>query len=1095
MALRGVMPRRLLVLLLALTSSACLEKCAPGRVGSGVARLTVRNVGTILDLINSDDRCGFESAGVKAGFTASGEPGKLGSVTWTVQACEIDLSAAPKVVSDCNDSATSIRGRIVVSARRTVAGKLTGDLEEPVIPLSPDAVTLELTDVELFDFTVADASGENELSQRTGHLSAVARPRLAADADGICQIATPNVEISRIRYTDATAHVHADGHSFDVVIPRSDLTAVNGVHGDQENRIFGSVAIWGKTKTFRNEGEELDPEYDRETFLSSFACTDGLAAPLSFECGDVGALLAQGAARLTIRSLGAITDLIEHDTTCGFSSDAVLSSVELSAAAGELGEARFRVERCSIELPEGTVLKESCRGEPTVISGRVTVTGEKIMNGRLTGDLIQPVVPMNDHPAHFDLSRIEFSSFTVEEDGTSLRQISGALTAQVDPRTALDTTLDACGFETPIARMRGVAYLEPTQVMIHAEQGSFSATVDAAMLDAVNGTWDGESNALSGSITLEGDSYRLPVDPADPGLDPDFDQTAFDEGWACGTVDRDHPFECRFGAPLAQGAAQLTAIALGTLARALDDDQSCGFSSAPVLAGAAIQGALGEPGGSATFTIEQPCVLSYPEPTVLEEDCNGKKTLAQGTARVSGTKTLRGYVSGDPLEPIVPTSRDPAELALAIDFDELSIWTDPGENQLRAHGGRLTGTLRPRTAIDSETGACSIPTPVAVLDGMTWTGGDLTIVSENRAFHIAVADSKLIAVNGERDGAENTLEGTLTLDGDRYAIPVEGGLGLDPDYDPQRFTDSFACTPNLVIPASEADCNLNEPLGGGVARLLISALGSVAGLANGDQFGCAFGATGTLTDPIRVDGDVGQQGEMEWRIEGCRLTYDPGARPYETDCLGTRSYLYGLASVTGNRVVSGIRNQIDILFFSIDSIIPNDPRSVTVTFDDIRFEDFESFDLDQDRSVPDRRIPHRGGRHERGGGAGHRRERRPRRRHPRAAGGCVRRADEGRPHARRPRRRCRRDDPLRREDVQRARRSGQPVCVQRIVEPRGRDQRDLRRDLRERAARYSGAAGPRPRLRPGRLRQPVRMHAQSGGDAAAVSRVRRPRTR
>ena len=42
---------------------------------------------------------------------------------------------------------------------------------------------------------------------------------------------------------------------------------------------------------------------------------------------------------------------------------------------------------------------------------------------------------------------------------------------------------------------------------------------------------------------------------------------------------------------------------------------------------------------------------------------------------------------------------------------------------------------------------------------------------------------------------------------------------------------------------------MNQPLGEGVARLLIYTLGTVAGLANSDQFGCGFGATGTLIGP------------------------------------------------------------------------------------------------------------------------------------------------------------------------------------------------------------------------------------------------------
>ena len=46
-----------------------------------------------------------------------------------------------------------------------------------------------------------------------------------------------------------------------------------------------------------------------------------------------------------------------------------------------------------------------------------------------------------------------------------------------------------------------------------------------------------------------------------------------------------------------------------------------------------------------------------------------RQTLAQGTVRLTGTKTLHGYVSGDPVEPIVPTTQDPATIDVQADFN------------------------------------------------------------------------------------------------------------------------------------------------------------------------------------------------------------------------------------------------------------------------------------------------------------------------------------------------------------------------------------------------------------------------------------------
>jgi hypothetical protein len=66
--------------------------------------------------------------------------------------------------------------------------------------------------------------------------------------------------------------------------------------------------------------------------------------------------------------------------------------------------------------------------------------------------------------------------------------------------------------------------------------------------------------------------------------------------------------------------------------------------------------------------------------------------------------------------------------------------------------------------------------------------------------------------------------------------------------------------------------------------------------------------------------------------------------------------MYGLASVTGNRVVEGIRDEISIVFVSIDSIIPNHRRAVLVSFESIHLEDFEAYELAPGQTLPERRI-------------------------------------------------------------------------------------------------------------------------------------------
>lgn len=938
---------------LCLSASACLEKCAPGQVGNGVARLTMRNVGAVVELVNADEVCGFEAAAVKDAFEVDAEPGKQGCATWKITGCDLDLGPAGDVAYSCDQTATITSGRIVVDATRIICGTVTGDRNQPVVPLGPDAVTVALDRVQFDDFAVEDSTGDTKLTWKLGSISAVAKPRLAAsESQGICMIPTPNIELSDVRYEDALVHVVAEGRSFEVPVPSSDMIAVNGTHGERENFLGGRITVWGSDQEVGDDGDGLNPDYNASAFLESYACEEDLALPVNHECGDLGPVLAQGAARLTIRNLGTVSYLTEKNTDCGFSSPAVLDAIQITEGRiGGLGAAKFRVEACTIEVPADTVLKSNCAGEDTVVGGKIVVTAEKTMRGRLTGDLEQPVVPMDDAPVEFYFERVETTDFVVSEAGTGLTMKSGAITARVKPRTAMDTELGACGFETPVARMWDVRYLEATPAIVKAEQGRFETTIEASDLMAVNGSWGSDENLLDGTMSLGGETYSLPTNPADDGLDPEYDAATFASKWMCGAVDMRYPFECLFVRPLAQGASQLTAMTLGQVTNLLESDTTCGFSSDAVLDTVAITGPLGEPGGSATFAIDTPCELSFTTPTIVDEDCHGKKTYVEGTVRATGTKSLRGYVSGDRLQPIVPTTRDPARISLSLDFTNFRIWTDPGDNELKIYDGRLSGSLSPRTAIDTVTGACSLPTPVVRFESMVYSDANLQITSEGRAFDVHVSSSSLDAVNGARDGVENLIEGTIVVDGESVSIPINPGEGLDPEYDAARFVASFACEPNLELPTKEDDCNMMKPLGEGAARLLVSALGAATSIVNADN-NCGYSKLGVMMDPDRVEGNPGQMGLMEWELNEC-VPEDYDADP---DCLGYVTRPGGSFVHTGRRTVRGIREEISILFFSFDSIVPNSHNSVVVDHDVLVFDEFEAYDYGPDSELPSRGI-------------------------------------------------------------------------------------------------------------------------------------------
>src|SRR5262245_17041847 len=67
--------------------------CQPRTVGAAVGRIRVRNVGAMITLARGNDTCGFASSGVQQDPTIEGEAGGVGSVTYTVDDCEIDLGS------------------------------------------------------------------------------------------------------------------------------------------------------------------------------------------------------------------------------------------------------------------------------------------------------------------------------------------------------------------------------------------------------------------------------------------------------------------------------------------------------------------------------------------------------------------------------------------------------------------------------------------------------------------------------------------------------------------------------------------------------------------------------------------------------------------------------------------------------------------------------------------------------------------------------------------------------------------------------------------------------------------------------------------
>jgi hypothetical protein len=650
--------------------------------------------------------------------------------------------------------------------------------------------------------------------------------------------------------------------------------------------------------------------------------------------------VATGAARLSFRNTAILVALVSEDARCGFLSPAVQESAVVVGEIGSAGELVHRVEGCALDLGALKVIRTDCSGHTTSVGGRVVVSAERRVRGVLTGNPESPVIPEGPDAVtmHF---RAEPSDYMVRISNhmSQLTQRSGAFSFTTYPHLAVSKSSGLCAVATPNLTITNLVY-EGAVLLVDSGEGSpFEVEVPTSSLTAQLGKYGQQENHLEGSITVWDSKQSVPdLEDAFGNLDPGYDSEEFAAAYAC-TEDLAVPvrYECAsLGPALAQGAAQLGISTFGNLVKLADE--RC-FSQPHVLEDVAVTGDVGHAGGSARYAVTA-CAIDLPERTAIAQDCLGKVTYAEGRVVVSGAKVLRGIRTGDPLEPIVPVSWEPALITLSASLQGFAITDEANMQRLWLREGKLSGTSRPRTARDSSLGVCSLPTPVAAFEDVAFEGavGDL-LVSGN-TLTLRLADSRLTAQNGKAGERENYLAGTLTLDGETYAIPTSGEPLLDPSYSPSTFYASYSCTPQLEIPASDADCSVTRMLGENAARLLVLSAGTVAEMINADD-ACGFETTSVLLSPTSVVGAAGELGSMSWDVSDCELS-GSAIRAYSTDCMGTKTWVRGGVVVDATRTVRGEREK---QYLVIDSVIPRSRDAVTISLPRVELHDFVAYEV------------------------------------------------------------------------------------------------------------------------------------------------------
>ena len=135
---------------------------------------------------------------------------------------------------------------------------------------------VEFHDFKSYTKTETESEALRALTIHNGYLSAHVHPSMGENEDdrGTYDVPTPIARMREVRLRDADVTLNNEGMMFKVRVNSADLTAFNEPYQGDKNSITGQIVVDGKTYTLLSE--DLDPEYDQQTFDASYVCNDDL---------------------------------------------------------------------------------------------------------------------------------------------------------------------------------------------------------------------------------------------------------------------------------------------------------------------------------------------------------------------------------------------------------------------------------------------------------------------------------------------------------------------------------------------------------------------------------------------------------------------------------------------------------------------------------------------------------------------------------------------------------------------------------------------------------------------------------------------------